>query len=203
MLFLIGCVVLCPQIPSALKRQLQGPDLPYNQSAMPKPVVKPPKTVIRGKSGNNPSDKVVDGEESYVVTGTIYRDRIHSPGGPGAAAFANGGGPPPNGGGLLNTVLGGLMISNSCVVTLGKWCAYLKIDSVVNYVVPSADPAAVSSGGIGFSCDTDSAKDQNTSVTQVLLGEPRRFLVGKFDTEHEAKLNLEMVSAFEFLMFCR
>lgn len=145
---------------------------------------------------------IVDGEESYVVTGTIYRDRIHSPGGPGAAAFANGGGPPPNGGGLLNTSLGGLMISNSCVVTLGKWCAYVQIDSVVNYVVPSTDTAAVPAGGIGFtSGEVDVDKEQSTSITQVLLEEPRRFLVGKFDNENEAKLNMEMVQYFVTLLY--
>jgi hypothetical protein len=190
------------QMPAAIKRNLQGPELPYNHSGMPNPPNKPPKTSFHAAPPGQAEAKVLDGEESYLVVGTIFRERSYTPGGPGADAFASGAGPPPNGGGLMNTVLGGLMISNSCVVAVGKWCVYVSIETVRNVVERGIeDPAPPPSGGGGFGSASASAPPSEPSrgapdrVTQVPCNVPkRRFFVGKYDTENDAKLNMEMVS---------
>ena len=169
--------------------------MPYNSCAMPKPPVRPPKVTSHPIESVAP-DKVIDGEVTHIITGTIYRERMHSSGGPGAAVFANGGGSAPNGGGMANTALGGLMISNSCVIHLGKWCAYLKVETVKNYVVLNSDGTDEPGAVIGFGAavaDAARAKEGARTVQQVPIGKPRTYYVGKFDNEMEAKVNMDMV----------
>lgn len=187
------------QLPISINKQLQGADIPYNFCNMPKPPIRPPKITSRPKITKATED-TFDGEETYVVTGTIYRDRVYSAGGPGAAAFANGGGSAPNGGGLVNSVLGGLMISNSSVVQLGKWCAYVQIITLKNYSSTCSEPEAGTISSIGFTSTfeaTQVAKEQLSKAkktrTQVLNCAPRRYFVGKFDSEHDAKMNMNLV----------
>lgn len=184
-----------------VKRNLSGPELPYNHTAMPNHIQKPPKTNFRASVAAGTIVSVQNGEESFVVMGTLYRDRTYTSGGPGASAFATGAGPPPNGGGLVNTALGGLMISNSCVVSIGKWCVYLSVGTVKNVVVEEkreAAPLPPPVAGLGFGSAAISTQSEvpkpSIKVTQVPCDIPhRRYLVGKYDTEHDAKLNMEMV----------
>lgn len=184
-----------------MSRQLQAPEIVYNVCVMPKPPVKPPKIVSSSKSSTVRRD-IVNGEKTYIAKGTIYRERIHSAGGPGAGAFANGGGPPPNGGGLMNSVQGGLMISNSCVISLGKWCAYIQIDTVENYITPAADiPQAVDGFGFSSSADDSEKAKSKVALSQYWHSTPRRFFVGKFDSELEAKVNMDMVSSLLSVQF--
>ena len=159
---------------------------------MPHPTVKPPKHNFQFVTPE--SKTVINGSQSFMVTGTLYRERNYGTGGPGAAAFSVVGGTPPNGGGLVNTSLGGLMLANNSVVILGKWCVYLSIEPVRNYVTKSADtPDKETADNLSLSTTNDSTSDANTSITRVPIGVIKRYFVGKYESEREAKANMEMV----------
>ena len=184
-------------MPVAVKKQLQSAELVYNRSSMPKPQSRHPKTFFRAL--NKSANCGIVGEEKFVVMGTIYRDRVYTPGGPGAEAFAGGAGPPPNGGQLIHTALGGLMISNNCVMTLGKWCSYITIEFARNAIdnsseSSSSDTAAVSAFG---NVDATNSKTESDypKIIQVSGDLPSRtFLVGKYESEYDAKVHMEMVT---------
>lgn len=186
------------QLPSVLKKQIQGCVVPFNQVVMPQPLEKAPLKTYRHPSQVDDNIKFedamsIDGTESYIATGCIFRERVYYSNGPGVALL--GVGFQPGGGGLALTASGGLMISNSSTVSSGKWCAYISIENAKNVAETTVIPT-VPSAEVPFGACPEvvaAAETKKTIITQVGCGTVRRYLVGKYDTEAEAKANMELV----------
>jgi hypothetical protein len=175
-----------PQVPLSIRKQMQGQKMQWDFYPIPVPGL--PASVRKFPARSAPGGKPVDahaaeGAQRYLVFGSLCRDRTYT------SSYAISGTQTATGGqgSLTTAVIPGvqgcpgvenLLCSGAPMVTWGKWIVYITVETILSSGSAAEDSVRSASSVLG-----EAAKK----------GPVRRYFVGKFSTEEEAKMQMNRV----------